>query len=248
MSQVEGRNPVYETLKRGGVKRIIISESSRNEERIRDIISLSKQKKVPVEFMPREKLDRIAEGRRHQGVIAIIEAPGYVSISNILERASKDACLIILDGVQDPQNLGTVLRTADATNVEAVLIPKREGVGLTPTVQRVSMGGAANVPVARENLYPAVKMIKEEGFRLIAIDPSGSVDYWDTNLTGAISLVFGGEGSGISPTLLEKCDYVVRIPMLGQVTSLNIGVSMAVVMYERLRQSKIKSVRTQQNS
>jgi 23S rRNA (guanosine2251-2'-O)-methyltransferase len=242
MSQVEGRNPVYETLKRGGVKRILISDGSRNEERIRDILALSKQKKVPIEFLPRDRLDKMSEGRRHQGVIAIIDAPGYISLRNILERAAKDACIIILDSVQDPQNLGAILRTADATDVEAVLIPKREGVGLTPTVQRVSMGGAANVPVARENLYPAIKMLKDEGFKLIAIDPAGSVVYWDADLTGALALVFGGEGVGISPTLLEKCDEVVKIPMFGQVSNLNVGASVAIVMYERLRQSKTKKI------
>jgi 23S rRNA (guanosine2251-2'-O)-methyltransferase len=243
MSQVEGRNPVYETLKRGGVKRIMISESSRNEERIRDIISLSKQRKVPIEYLARDRLDKASNGRRHQGVIALINAPGYVSIRNILDRASKDACFIILDGIQDPQNLGTILRTADATKVEAVLIPKREGVGLTPTVQRVSMGGAGNVPVAKENLYPAIKMLKDEGFKLIAIDPSGSVDYWDTDLTEAVSFVFGSEGAGISPVLLDKCDRVVKIPMLGHVSSLNVGASMAVIMYERLHQLKEKAAK-----
>jgi 23S rRNA (guanosine2251-2'-O)-methyltransferase len=143
-----------------------------------------------------------------------------------------------LDGVQDPQNLGSLLRTGDAAGVDAVVVPRKESVGLTPTVLRVSMGGGASVPVARENLYPAVKLLQEEGVRIVGVDAKGTEDYWKADLKGSVAFVLGGEGSGVSPTLLAKCDKVIRIPMLGQVESLNVGVSGALVLYERIRQMR----------
>ncbi|MCX6642306.1 MAG: 23S rRNA (guanosine(2251)-2'-O)-methyltransferase RlmB [Candidatus Bathyarchaeota archaeon] len=235
MSQVEGRNPVYETMKRGGVKRLLVLEGLLDE-RIDDILAQAKRLKVPVERVTRERLDKMSKTKHHQGVIALVDAPGYVSLESVLKKTGKDVCVLILDGVQDPQNLGSVLRTGDAAKVDVVLIPRKDSAGLTPTVFRVSMGGAANVPVSKESIYPAVKLLKAEGIRLIAIDTSGKHDYWDMDLTGAVAFVLGGEGEGISPTLLDKCDMVLRIPMKGQVPNLNVGVSAAVVLYERLRQ------------
>ncbi len=240
MSQTEGRNPVLETLKRGGVRKLLVAEGSTGDPKIKEILGLARRRGAPVEFVDKQTLDGMSETRRHQGVIALVEAPGYVALSRVVEKAGRTPCVVILDGVQDPQNLGSVLRTADATGVDAVLIPKKEGVGLTPTVLRVSMGGGAYVPVARENIYPAVKLLRDEGFSLVAVDASGEHDLWEEDLSGAVALVLGGEGEGISPTLLEKCDTVVRIPMRGHVSSLNVGVSAAVALYERLRQLEEK--------
>ncbi len=240
MSQVEGRNPVAETLKRGGVRKLIVAEGTTSDPKVKEIIELAKRRGSPVTFASKEEMDRLSETRRHQGIIALVDAPGYVALNRVVEKAGRTPCILILDGVQDPQNFGSILRTADATGVDAVLIPKKEGVGLTPTVLRVSMGGGASVPVARENIYPAVKLLKEEDFKIVAVDPSGDHELWDEDLSSAIALVLGGEGEGISPTLLAKCDSRVRIPMRGQVTSLNVGVSAAVVLYERLRQQQVK--------
>lgn len=240
MSQVEGRNPVLETLKRGGVRKLLVVEGSTGDPKVKEIVELAKRRGSPVEFVEKLVLDKMSETRRHQGVIALVEAPGYVALSSVVKKAGRTPCIIILDGVQDPQNLGSILRTADAAGVDAVLIPKKEGVGLTPTVLRVSMGGGAHVPVARENIYPAVKLLKDEDFKLVAVDPSGDHDLWEEDLSGAITLVLGGEGEGISPTLLEKCDSVIKIPMHGLVSNLNVGVSAAIVLYERLRQQAVK--------
>jgi len=236
LSQVEGRNPVYETLRRGGVRRLLVASGCEGERRVREIIDLARRKSVGVEIVDRSRLDSMSETRRHQGVIALAEAPGYASLRGILDKADGEVCVVILDGVQDPQNLGSILRTADAAGVDAIVVPKRESVGLTATVLRVSMGGAVGVPVARESLYAAVKMLRDEGVRIVGVDASGSVDYWEEDLTGSVALVLGGEGQGISPTLLGKCDSVVRIPMHGSVPSLNVGVAAALVLYERLRQ------------
>ncbi len=240
MAQVEGRNPVLETLKQGGIRKLLVVEGSTSDPKVKEIVGLAKGRGVPVEFVEKMVLDKMSETRHHQGVIALVEAPGYIALNRVVEKAGREPCVIILDGVQDPQNLGSILRTSDATGVDAVLIPKKEGVGLTPTVLRVSMGGGAHVPVARENIYPAVKLLKDEGFKLIAVDASGDHDLWEEDLTGAVALVLGGEGEGISPTLLNKCDSIVRIPMHGHVSSLNVGVSAAVVLYERLRQLEVK--------
>ena len=212
----------------------MILKGSEGDPRIKEILALARRRGAPVEVVTREELDHASQTGRHQGVIAIVDAPGYTSLAAIIERTGKTPCVLILDGVQDPQNLGSILRTADATGIDAVLIPKQESVGLTPAVLRASAG--AQVPVAREALYPAVKLLKDEGFRLLGVDMSGDRDYWSVDLTGAVALVLGGEGQGISPTLLGKCDAVLRIPMLGQVSSLNVGVAAAIVLYERRRQ------------
>jgi 23S rRNA (guanosine2251-2'-O)-methyltransferase len=239
MSQVEGRNPVYETLRRGGVRKLMVLIGSEENPKIKDILTLARRRGAPTEFVTRDALDRASQTGRHQGVIALVEAPGYTSLAAVIAKAGRSPCVLILDGVQDPQNLGSVLRTADATGVDAVLIPKQESVGLTPAVLRVSMG--ARVPVARESVYPALKLLKQEGFRILAVDMSGDREYWDEDLSGAVALVFGGEGEGVSPTLIGKCDAVLKIPMVGQVTSLNVGVSVAVVLYERRRQTEFSS-------
>jgi len=243
MSQVEGRNPVFETLKRGGVRKLLVLEGSTGDPRVKEIVELAKRRKAPIEFVDKIALDKLSETRRHQGVIALVEAPGYVSLTEVVKKAGRTPCIIILDGVEDPQNLGSVLRTADAVGVDAVLLPKKESVGLTPTVLRVSMGGGAYVPVARENIYPAVKLLKDEDIKLVAVDPTGDHDLWSEDLSGAVAFVLGGEGEGISPTLLEKCDSRIKIPMIGHVSNLNVGVSAAIVLYERLRQMEAKRPR-----
>ncbi len=243
MSKVEGRNPVMETLKQGGVRKLLVLEGSTGDPKIKEIVELAKRRKSPIDFVEKFELDKLSETKHHQGVIALVEAPGYIALNRVVEKMGKAPCVVVLDGVEDPQNLGSILRTADAAGVDAVLIPKKESVGLTPTVLRVSMGGGAHVPVARENIYPAVKLLKDEGFKVVAVDMSGDHDIWQEDLSGAVALVFGGEGEGISPTLLEKCDSVVKIPMLGHVPSLNVGVSAAVVLYERLRQIEAKRQR-----
>ena len=240
MIQVEGRNPVYETLKSGGVRRLLVATGSEKEKRIQEILELAIKKEVEVEFVGSAHLNSISQTRRHQGVIAISETPGYASLKAILERTKGEVCVVILDRVQDPQNLGSILRTSDAAGVDAVVVPRKESVGLTPTVLRVSMGGGVSVPVVRENLYPSVKLLKDEGVRLVGVDPLGTMNYWDADLTGAIAFVLGGEERGISPTLLRKCNFMIRIPMTGSIKSLNVGVSAALVLYERLRQMNKK--------
>jgi 23S rRNA (guanosine2251-2'-O)-methyltransferase len=236
MLQVEGRNLVYELLLNSNAIRVLVAKESKDDPRIQEIIRLASRRKTPVEMTERSGLDKASETGRHQGVIALVEAQRYVPMRKILEV--DEACVVLLDRVQDPMNLGSILRTAEAAEVSGVVIPKRGGVGLTPTVLRASMGGGLKVPVVRGSLFQAVKLLKGAGAKVVGVDPSGTAEYFDERLTGGLALVLGGEDRGISPTLLSKCDSVVRIPMKGQIMSLNVGVAAAVVLYERMRQQK----------
>jgi 23S rRNA (guanosine2251-2'-O)-methyltransferase len=238
MLQVEGRNPVYETLKTTKPAKILISEKTREDPKIQQIIDLAKKYGTPIEFVETSKLNRISETKRHQGVVALVKAPRQASINQILSTKDDDLCVLLLDRVQDPMNLGSILRTAEATGVKGIVVPKKGGVGMTPTVLRASMGAGLRVPVIRASLYQAVKLLKEEGANIVGVDPSGTAEYYDERLTGPLALVLGGEGRGISPTLLGKCDSTVRIPMVGKIESLNVGVAAAIALYERMRQQK----------
>jgi len=239
MLQVEGRNPVYEMLKTTKPAKVLISEKSREDPKIQQIIDQARKQRIPIEFVEASELNRISETRRHQGVIALMKTPRQASIDQVLS-AEGDLCVLLLDRVQDPMNLGSILRTSEATGVNGIVVPKKGGVGITPTVLRASMGAGLRVPVVRASLYQAVKLLKREGAKIIGVDPTGDIEYYDERLMGSLALILGGEGRGISPTLLGKCDSVVRIPMAGNIESLNVGVAAAVVLYERIRQQERK--------
>ncbi len=240
LAQVEGRNPVLELLRSHSVvRRLQVAQGTEGEQVIQEILQLARGRNLRVEFVPREQLRKLSRTGLDQGVIATMIPPTYVSLKKLLGEYTGKFFALILDEVQDPQNLGSILRSAEATGVDLVVIPKRSSVGITPAVHRASMGGSAYVPVARENLFSALKQLKEEGVRCIAVDPSGSTDYFEANLVGALALILGGEDKGVSPVLLRKCDQVVRVPMMGRLTSLNVGVAAALVMYERVRQTKL---------
>ena len=239
MLRVEGRNPVYEALKTTRPARILISEKTRGDPKIQQIINQARKQRIPIEFVEASELNRISETRRHQGVIALIETPRQASIEKVLS-AEGDLCVLLLDRVQDPMNLGSILRTAEAAGVNGIVVPKKGGVGITPTVLRASMGAGLRIPVVKASLYQTVKLLKREGAKIIGVDPTGDIEYYDERLRGSLALILGGEGRGLSPTLLGKCDSVVRIPMAGKIESLNVGVAAAIVLYERIRQQKQK--------
>ena len=241
VQQVEGRNPVLELLRsETSIDLIQLGRGLEEEGEIREILRLARARNVRVRIVPRDDLRRFSRTGMDQGVIAFSAPSKYVSLKTLLENCSEKVFIIVLDGLEDPQNLGSVLRSAEATNVNMVVIPKKSAVGLTPVVHRASMGGSAYVPVSRENLFSAVKLLKQHGIPCIGVDPAGETDYFDVNLTGNLAIVLGGEDQGIGPTLLRKCNSTVRIPMLGKITSLNVGVAAALVMYERVRQLKMK--------
>ena len=202
------------------------------------LLEVATQRGVKVESVPRQRMRKIASTKNYQGIIGLIEEEKDTSLETIL-RKKRDVCILILDQVQDPHNLGAILRTAEATDVDGVLIPKKGSTSVTATVHRVSMGGSLLVPVWSRNLYQEVRRLKDEGVKLIGVDPSGQSPYYLEDLTGPVTFIIGGENWGVSPTLLSKCDTVVNIPMLGNLTSLNVSVATAVILYERIRQMKI---------
>jgi 23S rRNA (guanosine2251-2'-O)-methyltransferase len=236
MSKVEGRNPVLEAVRGRVADRILVDEGSKTARKIEEIVNLARRAGIHVEFVPRRDLDKISETGHHQGVLAFIVRPSYASIEEVLSGVEGDICVVVLDKVQDPMNLGSVLRTAEATGVNAIAIPRRGGVGLTPAVRRAAMGGDVYVPVVRERPFRVLRDLREEGVRVVGVDPRGRVDYFSERLTGSVAFVLGGEGGGLSKQMLDKCDVVVRIPMSGHLDSLNVGVAAAVVLYERVRQ------------
>jgi len=236
MSQVEGRNPVLEAVRGRIADRVLVDEGSKSARKIEEIVDLAQRAGIHVEFVPRRELDRISETKHHQGVLAFIVRPSYTSIEEVLSGVEGDVCVVVLDRVQDPMNLGSVLRTSEATGVNAIVIPRRGSVGLTPTVRRAAMGGDVYVPIVRERPFRVLRSLREEGVRVVGVDSGGGVDYFDERLTGSVAFVLGGEGGGLSQQMRDKCDVVVRIPMSGRLDSLNVGVAAAVVLYERVRQ------------
>lgn len=242
MEQVEGRNPVFEMLKAGrSIKKIVVMRRAEEDAVMERILSLARKRSVPVEFADLITLDRLSTTRRHQGIMALVQPQSYASIDKILAKAEgkgEDPFIIILDKVLDPQNLGSILRTADGASVHGILIPKKGSACVTPAVHRASMGASAHVTVGRGNLFAAIKLLRKKRVRVVGLDASGEKDYFDADLTGPLALVVGGEDKGLSPVMKGKCDEVVRIPMIGAMSSLNVAVACAIILYEKVRQDR----------
>ncbi len=241
---VVGRNAVTEALKSGRtVNRLLVAEHD-DQGSIREIVKLARESGALVEVVPRSQIEAAARGFRHQGVMAYTSPVEYTPLEDILDRARQEEgapFLLLLDELEDPHNLGAVLRTADAVGVTGVLIPKRRSCPLSATVAKTSAGAVEYVPVARiGNVAQTIRELKKEGFWIVGADMDGTADYYDADLTGATVLVVGNEGRGISRLVRENCDVLVRIPMQGKINSLNASVAGAVLMYEALRQRRGK--------
>ena len=242
---IVGRNPVTEHLQRRpqAVEKIWIAEGSRHA-RIRQIVALAEKAGVPVKRCPRRELDRIERSVPHQGIIAFVSPTRYSDLPAILakiERNEKTALFIALDTVQDPRNLGAVLRTADAVKADAVIIPKNGAVGITAAVHKTSAGAAAAVPIAKvTNVAQTIEMLKNRGIWVAGAAADGSSClYTEADFRVPICLVLGSEGKGIRRLVKEKCDYLVRLPMLGTIDSLNVSVAAGVLLYEVIRQRTV---------
>ena len=238
MIQLEGRNPVYEALKQGLVLSIKLEYGHENDAKIKQILDLARKKRVKVEMVKRRQIDRLSTTGNHQGIIGYAQTNVNWSLGKVLQETGKEVCVLILDQVQDPHNLGAIIRTSDGAGVDGILIPKKGSAEVTNTVHRVSMGASLNVPVWQTNLYPAIKQMQDEGLRIIGVDASGNKPYYEETLSGAVGIVMGGEDRGINPTLLSKCDSVVNIPMKGKLDSLNVSVATSIILYERVRQQE----------
>lgn len=240
LDRLEGRNPVIEALKSGrSINRIYVAKGER-EGSVNQIIAMARQKHIIIQEVDRTKLDNMSLSRSHQGVIALVAAKDYVEVDDILDIAAKSGrppFIIILDEITDSHNLGSILRTANAVGAHGVIIPKRRAVGLTSVVSKASAGAAEYVPVARvTNIVQTIEKLKKENIWVAGTDSTGDRSYFESDLTGPIALVIGSEGEGMGKLVRESCDFVVNIPMMGQISSLNASVAAAVVMYEILRQ------------
>lgn len=230
-----GRNAVMELLKSGhSVNKIFIAEGSRDGS-IQKIFSLAKTSGVVVEFINRDKLDKLCDGR-HQGVAALAAAIDYSTVEEILNFAESKGELpfvILLDELEDPQNFGAILRTAEAVGVHGVIIPKRRSVQLNATVFKTSAGAAEYVKVAQvTNVAQTLKNLRGLGLKIVGSDMSAEIDFRQADLTGAIVLIIGNEGKGMRRLTRESCDELIKIPMVGKINSLNASAAGAVLMYE----------------
>jgi len=234
-----GRNPVIEAIKTGRSIDKILVRSGAPEGSLKKIIALAKSMKITVAETDRRKMDTLCEGENHQGVIAYVSAYEYASTDDILAaaRAKGEAPFVVIcDRITDPHNLGAVLRTARATGVHGVIIPKHESVSLNATVAKVAAGAAEVVPVARvTNLAKTIDLLKEEGLWITGADAAGDRVLWEADFDGAVGLVVGSEGTGMSRLITEKCDFLVGIPMKGGCESLNASVAASLMMYEVAR-------------
>lgn len=236
LDSIEGRNVVFEVLERARrpVRRIWIDRAARPDEKITAILAMAKSRGVPVEPVERFVLDRRSQTGVHNGIIAEAEPLEQPTVKEIIATVA-EPFFVLVDEVQYEHNLGAILRSALGAGVTAVVIPTERGKGLTPVVQRVAMGGAEAVPVIREGLSSALAMMQRAGIRIVGADMGGE-SVWSVNLTGPLAIVLGGEDKGLTAPIRKRCDHIVAIPLAGGLQSLNVSVSAAVVMFERVRQ------------
>lgn len=238
--RIFGTNPVFEALSSGReIDKIFILEGARHS-RLGQIISLAKKRGIHYTTVNRKKLDELSENGNHQGVLAFAAAHEYSTVDDILSLAKtrgEAPFIIIAEGLSDPHNLGSIVRTANAAGAHGVIIPKNRSVGLTATVAKVSAGALEYTPVARvTNISSTIDELKKAGLWIAGTALEGSSLHYDADLTGALAIVIGSEGEGLSRLVREKCDFLVKIPMLGQAESLNASVAAGVLMYEAVRQ------------
>jgi 23S rRNA (guanosine2251-2'-O)-methyltransferase len=235
--------PILEILRANSrkVERILIAEGA-HEKRLQEIFDLAKQNHVPFQKLPRQNLQKYVEfGANHQGVVAFVAAADYVDADELIaEIAAKENSLsVILDGVEDPRNLGAILRTAECAGADGVFIPERRAVGLTETVAKSSAGATEYVKVAKVgNINNLIDELKEKNIWVVGTSMNAADDYTAWDWTRASALVLGGEGKGLHRLTAEKCDALVKIPLLGKIESLNVSVAAGVILYEAVRQRK----------
>ena len=236
---IEGRNAVIEAFRSGKtVDKVLILEGCQDGP-INTIVREAKKHNVLIKYVKKDRLDKVSETGKHQGVIAYVAAYKYAEVEDILENArSKGEApfIIILDGIEDPHNLGAIIRTANQAGAHGIIIPKRRAVGLTSTVARTSAGAINYTPVAKvTNIANTIEDLKKEGMWFVCADMDGEVMY-NLDLKGPIGLVIGNEGEGVGRLVKEKCDFVAKIPMKGDIDSLNASVAMGILSYEIVRQ------------
>lgn len=238
---IEGRNPVIEALKADRpLNKIMLADNTGKHSVIAEILYLARSRSVPVEYVAREALDRSSMTGAHQGVIAYAAAKEYVELDDLLnvsKQKGEPPLYCILDGIEDPHNLGAIIRTAEGSGVHGLVIRERRAAGLTGAVAKASAGAVEYVPVARvTNISQSMETLKKSGVWIAGVDASGKTDYHKADFTAPTAIVIGGEGKGLSDLVRKRCDYLVSIPMRGKISSLNASIAAALIMYEALRQ------------
>lgn len=238
--KIYGFNPVIEALlTEREIDKILIKDGIKHS-KVSKIVALAKDRKIPYQFVNQAKLDSLTDGGNHQGVVAFSAVHDYSTVEEILSYAREKGeppFVVILDSLTDPHNLGSIIRTANAAGVHGIIIPKNRSVGLNSTVFKVSAGASEYTKVAKvTNLSRTVEDLKKEGLWVAGTDLSAQMMHYECDLKGALAIIIGSEGEGMSRILKEKCDFLVKIPMLGRIESLNASVAAGVLIYESVRQ------------
>lgn len=244
--KIIGINPVLEALKAGRPVRVLLIAEQRKQDRgVQAILRLARESGVEVRFAGRDALDREASGALHQGVVAFAAAKQYASLDEVLRiPASRGEVplFLVLDGVEDPRNLGAILRTADAAGVHGVVIPERRAVGLTETVAKAAAGALEHVPVVKvTNIANCLEELKKASIWVAGAEAGEGAVYWEADLRLPTALVLGGEDRGVRRLVRDRCDYLLSVPLRGKINSLNVSVATGILLYEALRQRTGKS-------
>jgi 23S rRNA (guanosine2251-2'-O)-methyltransferase len=238
---------VREALEAGRAFDRIVIAKGRQDSRVEEIVQAARARNISVRFEDRGQLDRLADSKDHQGIVALVAARAAGTLDEILAAANagtgrgEKGLIVLLDGVEDPHNLGAVIRTVLAAGAHGVVIPERRAAGLTDTVARASAGALAHLAVAKvTNLVRTMEELKEAGYWLVGLDERGDKNYTDVDYTSPVGIVLGGEGKGLHELTRKRCDFVVSLPTTGPVKSLNVSVAAGVVLFEALRQRRGK--------
>jgi 23S rRNA (guanosine2251-2'-O)-methyltransferase len=254
MNYIYGLSPVLEALRAGKrpVEKLLVAAGAQPA-RVAELMEAAKRARVAVERRERRELDELTRRANHQGVVALLAAnrhaatqstrqPGYTDAEAILSSLGAPPLVVLLDNIEDPHNLGAILRSCEGAGVDGVFIPEHRAAGLSETVAKTSAGAVEYVRVARVvNLVPLIEELKERGVWVVGLEGGAETSYTDFDLTGPLALVFGSEGKGLRRLVREKCDAVVSIPMRGQINSLNVSVAAGIVLFEVLRQRRVGS-------
>ena len=241
--QIEGRNSVLELLESGkDINKIFVTRGEKHGS-INKILAIAKERKIIVVEKDKKQMDEMAQEENYQGVIAIVPPFEYVELEEILNTAKEkqeDPFVLILDGIEDPHNLGSIIRTAETAGVHGIIIPKRRAASVNSTVNKTSAGAVEHMKIARiTNISDTIEELKQAGLWICGTDISAEKYYYNQDLTGPLGIVIGNEGKGISEKVKKNCDFLVKIPMKGKVESLNAAVSTGIVVYEAVKQRKI---------
>lgn len=242
MDRLVGRNPVVEALRAGRPINKLLLAKNASPASLKEILALAREQNIFIQYVDKKQLDLLTGGEVHQGVVAQAAAKEYADWESVLAEVvekGETPLFLLLDGVEDPHNLGAILRTADAAGVHCVIIPKQRAVPLTSGVAKASAGAIEYIPVSRvTNIAQTIDSLKKKGFWIAGTDQDAKEDYFNADLKGPLVIALGGEGKGLGKLVGEKCDFLLRIPMQGKINSLNVSIAASVILYEIVRQRK----------